>query len=55
MMFKVIELDQRTSEEVAVAQFEGQDAERQAEARAEELREQARKEGSDHLRYWVSD
>lgn len=55
MMFKVIELDQRTSEEVAVAQFEGEEAEKQAEARAEELREKARREGSDHLRYWVSD
>jgi hypothetical protein len=55
MLFKVIELDQRTSEEVAVAKFEGEDAELQAEARAEELREEARREGRDHLRYWVSD
>jgi hypothetical protein len=55
MMFKVIEMDQRTSEEVAVAQFEGENAEKQAEARAEELREKAGKEGRDYLRYWVSD
>jgi hypothetical protein len=55
MMFKVIEMDQRTSEKVAVAKFEGEDAERQAEARAEELRGRARREGRDYLLYWVSD
>ncbi|MCF8061350.1 MAG: hypothetical protein K9M82_02440 [Deltaproteobacteria bacterium] len=54
MLFKVIELDQRTSEEAAVARFEGEDAEKRAEIRAEELREKACKEGWDHLRYWVT-
>lgn len=55
MQYKVIEMDQRTSEQVAVAEFRGEDAEAQAEARVRELEEKARKEKKDYLRYWVSD
>jgi len=55
MRFKVIELNQETGEEVSVAVFEGADAEREAEAKAAELMEKARREGLESLRYWVSD
>ncbi len=55
MQFKVIELDQRSGEEVAVDRFEGDDAEKRAQTRMKELQEMARKEGRDHLQYWVSD
>jgi len=55
MMHKVIEMDQRSGEERAVARFEGEDSEIQAEAKAAELRRQARSEGREYLRFWVSD
>ena len=55
MAFKVIELNQETGEEVSIAVFEGADAEREAESRAAELAEKARREGLANLRYWVSD
>jgi len=54
MVFKVIELDQRTSEEVAVEEFEGEDAERRAEAMVAELEVEAKRKGRDYLQYWVS-
>lgn len=55
MKFKVIELDKRSGEEVAVATYEGAQSESQAEAKASELAEKAVEEGKDYLQYWVSD
>jgi hypothetical protein len=52
---KVIEMDQRAGEETAVREFSGPNAEREAEAYVEALKEKAETEGKDYLRYWVSD
>lgn len=53
---KVIELDQRSGEEVAVAEYpDDEKGAGQAAAKVEELQKKAAKEGKDYLRYWSAD
>ncbi|WP_153306238.1 hypothetical protein [Desulfatiglans anilini] len=53
---KVIELDQRSGEEVALAEYpDDEKGTRQAAAKVEELQKKAAKEGKDYLRYWAAD
>jgi hypothetical protein len=52
---KVIEMDQRTGEEIAVKEFSGPNAEKEAVAHVEALKQKAETEGKAHLQYWISD
>jgi hypothetical protein len=52
---KVIELDQRTGEEISVAEFEGEKALEKAQEELRDLRQKANNRGRDYLKYWISD
>jgi hypothetical protein len=52
-MVKIVQLDQRSGEEVAVAEFKGPDAGERAEAELRRLQDQAEADGKEFLRYWM--
>lgn len=51
---KVIELDQRTGEEIAVAEYEDEGDVKKAESLVKTLLRKAEAEGRSYLKYWVA-